>query len=66
MAIQSKLELKTYQLGIDIRKKHHIYGKNDKIISRVEWIREKEDPCIIVEMVTDIGKRETFFLSGIG
>ncbi|CAF3953534.1 unnamed protein product [Rotaria sp. Silwood1] len=57
MAIQSKLELKRYQFDIDVRKKHHIYGKNDKVISFGEWIRERTCSCIIVEMKTDIGCR---------
>ncbi|CAF4758960.1 unnamed protein product, partial [Rotaria sp. Silwood2] len=61
MAIRSKFELERYQYGIDIRKTHHIYGKDDKIISFGEWIRRRQDRCIIVEMSSDIGKHEAFF-----
>jgi serine/threonine protein kinase len=61
MAIHSKPEFKKYQFGIDIRLIRHIYGKDDKIISSGEWIQQRASQCIIVEMITDIGKREAFF-----
>ncbi|CAF3479160.1 unnamed protein product [Rotaria socialis] len=61
MAIQSKLELERYQFGVDIRKTRHIYGKNDKVISFGEWIKQRKERCTIVEMISDAGKREALF-----
>jgi serine/threonine protein kinase len=66
MAILSKhqleeYDLKKYQYGTDIQKRHQLYGLSGKIIYEGKWISRRADPIIIVEMNEAIAEREALF-----
>ena len=61
MAILSKYNLDRYQYGIDVSKRHQLYGMSGKLIFEGKWLTKGNKTVIIVEMNQDISQREAEF-----
>jgi serine/threonine protein kinase len=61
MAILSKYKLQKYQYGIDVQRLRQLYGMSGKIIYNGQWLSERTDQIITVEMNEVITEREAQF-----
>jgi serine/threonine protein kinase len=61
MAILSKYKLEEYQYGVHVQKGRQLYGMSEKKIYLGQWLRQRRDQIIIIEMIEAIADREGQF-----
>ena len=61
MAVHSKFQLEEYQYGVQVRRGRQLYMMSEKKIYFGEWIIDRRDPIIIIEMSKKIADHEAPF-----